>query len=53
LTIRRATEKTQLFDLRKENQTFEEARREFAREQASSSKAQPKVEKCRIPLEFN
>ena len=39
--IKRVVEKTQLFDPRKERQTFEEARREFGGEQASSSKAQP------------
>jgi hypothetical protein len=38
---RRAAEKTQVFDPRKQNQTFEEARREFGRDQDSSSKTQP------------
>jgi hypothetical protein len=41
--IRRAAEKTQLFDTRKEKHTFEEERREFGREHASSSKAQLEV----------
>jgi hypothetical protein len=35
--IKRFVEKTQLFDPRKEKQTFEEENREFGREQASSS----------------
>jgi hypothetical protein len=39
--IRRASEKVPLFDPRKEKHTFEEARREFVGEQASSSRAQP------------
>jgi hypothetical protein len=51
--IRRAAEKTQLFDPRKEKQTFEEARREFGREHASSSKAQPEVRECGMPLAFD
>jgi hypothetical protein len=51
--VRRATEKTQVFDLRKEKKMFEEARREFGRDQASSSKVQPKVRECGIPLAFN
>jgi hypothetical protein len=37
--VRRAAEKTQEFDPRKEKQTFEEARKEFGRDHASSSKA--------------
>jgi hypothetical protein len=40
-SVRRAAEKTQLFDPRKEKQTFEEVRREFGRDQDSSSKTQP------------
>jgi hypothetical protein len=51
--VRRAAEKTQEFDPRKEKQTFEEARREFGEDQFSSSKAQPEVRECGIPLEFN
>jgi hypothetical protein len=47
--VRRVTEKTQLFDPRKEKQIFEEARREFGREHAYSSKAQPEVKECGIP----
>jgi hypothetical protein len=39
--VRRATKKTQAFDPRKEKKTFEEARREFCRDQASSSNTQP------------
>ena len=39
--VRRTIEKTPEFDLRKEKKIFEEARREFGGDQASSSKAQP------------
>jgi hypothetical protein len=42
-----------LFDPRKEKQKFEEARREFGRERASSSKAQPEVKECGMPLAFD
>ena len=38
LGIRRAAEKEQLFDPRRERHTFEEARKEFVEGQASSSK---------------
>jgi hypothetical protein len=41
--IKRATEKIQLFDPRKEKQTFDEARRKFGGEHASLSKAQLEV----------
>jgi hypothetical protein len=47
--IRRASKKTPLFDPRKENHTFEEARREFVGEKDSSPRAQPKVRECEIP----
>jgi hypothetical protein len=42
-----------LFDPRRERHTFEEARKEFVEGQASSSKAQPKVRECRMPLAFD
>jgi hypothetical protein len=47
--IRRAAEKAQLFDPRRERHTFEEARKEFVGEQASSSKVQPEVRECEMP----
>jgi hypothetical protein len=42
-----------LFDPRRERHTFEEARKEFVEGQASSSKAQPELRECGIPLAFN
>jgi hypothetical protein len=51
--IRRTVEKEQLFDPRREKHTFEEARREFVGEQASSSRAQPEVRECEMPPAFN
>ena len=36
--VGKAAEKTQTFDAKKEKQVFEEARKEFRRDQASSSK---------------
>jgi hypothetical protein len=51
--IRRDAEKTQLFDPRKEKQNFEEARREFFEEHDSSSRKQPEVRECGMPLEFD
>jgi hypothetical protein len=47
--IRRASEKVPLFDPRKEKHTFEEERREFVGEQASS-RAQLGVKECEMPL---
>jgi hypothetical protein len=38
LGVRKATEKKQVFDAKKERQFFEEARKEFRRDQGSSSK---------------
>jgi hypothetical protein len=38
--IRKATKKTQTFDVNKERQIFEEVRKEFKIDQGSSSKAQ-------------
>jgi hypothetical protein len=51
--IKRASEKVPLFDPRKEKHTFEEARREFAGEHASSSREQPEVKECEIPPAFD
>jgi hypothetical protein len=51
--VRKAGENTQVFDSREEKQTFEEARKEFGRDQASSSKTQLEVIECGIPLAFD
>jgi hypothetical protein len=51
--VRRDAEKTQVFDPRKEKHMFEEAIREFGRDQASSAKTQPEVRECGMPLAFN
>jgi hypothetical protein len=51
--VKRTTEKTPEFDPRKENEIFEEARRYFGGDQVSSSKTQPKVRECGMPLEFD
>jgi hypothetical protein len=53
LGIRNATEKTQEIDPRKEKKTFEEERKEFGRDHASSSKFQPEVRECGMPLAFD
>jgi hypothetical protein len=50
--VRKATEKTQSFDAKKEKQMFEEERREFRGDQGSSSKIQTEVRECGIPLAF-
>jgi hypothetical protein len=42
-----------LFDPRKEKNNFEEERREFVGEQASSSKEQLEVRECEMPLVFD
>jgi hypothetical protein len=39
--------------MRKEKQRFEEERREFGRDQDSSSKTQIEVRECDMPLSFN
>jgi hypothetical protein len=39
--IRKAIEKTQMFDAKKERQMFEEAQKEFRGDQGSSSKTRP------------
>jgi hypothetical protein len=41
LGVRKATEKTQTFDAKKERKIFEEARKEFKEDQGSSSNTQP------------
>jgi hypothetical protein len=51
--VRRVAENTQVFDPRKEKKTFEEARKEFRGDQASSSKTQLEVRECGIPLAFD
>ena len=51
--VTRFVKKTQEFDPRKERQTFEEATKQFGRDQASSSKTQPEVRECGMPLEFD
>jgi hypothetical protein len=53
LWIRTNVEKAPLFDPRKEKHTFEEERREFVGEHASSSKVQPEVKECKIPSAFD
>ena len=51
--IRKATEKTQMFDAKKERQMFEEERKEFRGDQGSSSKTRPEVREYGMPLEFD
>jgi hypothetical protein len=51
--VRKAAKKTQEFDSKRENQIFEDTKEEFIRDQASSSKAQPEVRECGIPLAFD
>jgi hypothetical protein len=51
--IIRAAEKAQFFYPRRERHTFEEARKFFVGEQASSSKVQPKVMEFEIPPSFD
>jgi hypothetical protein len=51
--IRKAAEKTQTFDAKKERQIFEEARKEFKVDQGSSSNTWPKVREYGIPHEFD
>jgi hypothetical protein len=51
--VRKYAEKTQEFDPKREKHTFEEARKAFRRDQASSSKAQPKLRECGMPLAFD
>jgi hypothetical protein len=51
--IKKYAEKAQLFDPRRERHTFEESRKEFVEGQDSSSKAQPEVRECGMPLAFD
>jgi hypothetical protein len=51
--IRKATEKTQTFDAKKERQIFEEARKEFKGDQGSSSKTRPEVREYGMPQAFD
>jgi hypothetical protein len=51
--VRKAAEKTQEFDPKKEKQTFQEARKEFGKDQASSSKARPEAREYGMPLAFD
>jgi hypothetical protein len=51
--VRRVAKKTQEFDPKKEKQTFEEERKEFERDRASSPKPQPEVRECGMPLAFD
>jgi hypothetical protein len=51
--IRKAIEKTQTFDAKKERQIFEEDRKEFKGDQGSSSKTRPEVREYGMPQEFD
>jgi hypothetical protein len=51
--FRKDAEKTHEFDPRKEKHIFEEERKEFGRDQLYSSKSQPKVRECGMPLAFD
>ena len=51
--IRRDAEKAQLFDPRRERHTFEEARKEFVGEQASSSRVQLELREYEMPPVFD
>jgi hypothetical protein len=51
--VRKSMEKTLEFDPKREKKTFEEARKYFGRDQASSSKPQPKVRECGMSLTFD
>ena len=51
--IRKATEKTQMFDAKKERQMFEEAKKEFRRNQSFASNTRLEVREYGIPLAFN
>ena len=51
--VKKATEKTQTFDAKKEKQMFEEERREFKGDQVSSSNTWPEVKECGLPLDFH
>jgi hypothetical protein len=51
--VRKDTKKTQTFDAKKEKQVFEEERKEFGRDQASSSKVRREVREYGMPLAFD
>ena len=51
--LKRAAEKAQLFDPRRKWNNFEEARKEFVGEKASSYKAQLEVRECEMPPTFD
>jgi hypothetical protein len=51
--IKKAAEKTQTFDAKKERQVFEEARKDFKEYQGSSSKTRPEVREYGMPQEFD
>jgi hypothetical protein len=51
--LRKAIEKTQTFDVKKERKIFEEERKDFKGDQGSSSKTQPEVREYGIPLAFD
>jgi hypothetical protein len=51
--VRKAREKTQTFDAKKERQIFEEARKEFKEDLGSSSKTRPEVREYGMPLAFD
>jgi hypothetical protein len=51
--IRKAAEKTQNFDVKKERQIFEEARQEFKAGQGSSSKTRPEIREYGMPQAFD
>jgi hypothetical protein len=51
--VRKATQKTQTFDAKKERQIFEEERKEFKEYQGSSSKTWPEVREYGMPLAFD
>jgi hypothetical protein len=53
LGVRKAAEKTQEFDPNREKKTFKEAINEFRRDHVSSSKSQPEVRECGMPLAFD
>jgi hypothetical protein len=47
--VRKVVEKTQTFDAKKERRTFEDARKEFRRDQGSSSRTWPEVREYGMP----
>jgi hypothetical protein len=51
--IRKTTEKTQMFDGKKERQMFEEARKKLRGNQGTASNTRPEVREYGMPLEFD